>query len=311
MPEIPILPPWLRRGDTIGLVCPAGPVRDVARLRSGIKVMEEMGFKVQLCGPAHPLDGYLAASDEERAANLHKLWNDEQVKAIVAMRGGFGCLRLVERLDWELFARHPKWLVGFSDVTILLNGLLTRSNLVSIHGPVASSLAASDAPSQESLFALLTGRFEERIKLKGMEVLRGGDGQGQLLGGNLTTLAHLLATPWDLQWEGAIVMIEDTNEPLYRLDRMLTQLAISGKLQRLSGLMLGTFDLGEETTANLRLQEALWVRVLELVGPTFPVWGNVPIGHRQRNLALPVGMEVLMDSSAGILHLVPGSVAQT
>ena len=140
--------------------------------------------------------------------------------------------------------------------------------------------------------------------------MRGGNGQGQLIGGNLTTLVHLLATPWDLSWEGAILMIEDTNEPLYRLDRMLTQLALSGKLQQLSGLILGEFDTGEDSIAHLRLQEALWSRVMELVGPGYPVWGNFPIGHRQRNLALPVGMEVVMDSSAGILHLVPGSVAQ-
>lgn len=310
MPESPILPPWLKRGDTIGLVCPAGPVRDIARLRAGIARIEEMGFTVQVCGPAGPVDGYLAACDEERAAHLHTLWSDEQIKAIIAMRGGFGCLRLVERLDWELFARYHKWMVGFSDVTILLNELYTRSNLVSIHGPMASSLAASDTPSQASLFALLTGSFEERIKIKGLEVLRGGNGRGRLIGGNLTTLVHLLATPWDLHWEGTIVMIEDTNESLYRLDRMLTQLALSGKLQRLSGLLLGTFDVGEETTANLRLQEALWSRVLELAGPGYPVWGNVPIGHRHRNLALPVGMEVVMDSASGCLQLLPGTVTR-
>lgn len=310
MPDLPILPPWLKRGDTIGLVCPAGPVRDVARLRAGMVLLEQMGFKVQVCGPAQPLDGYLAASDTERAADLHRLWADEQIKAIIAMRGGFGCLRLMELLDWELFARAPKWLVGFSDITLLLQGLLRRSNLVSVHGPMASSLAFSDTASQQALFALLTGSFEERIKLKGLEVLRGGEGCGRLIGGNLATLVHALATPWDQAWEEAIVVLEDTNEPLYRLDRMLTQLALSGKLQRLSGLILGEFDVGADELANLRLQEALWSRVLELVGPGFPVWGNFPVGHRQRNLSLPLGMEVVMDSSSGTLQLLPGSTAQ-
>lgn len=311
MPEIPILPPWLRRGDTIGLVCPAGPVRDVARLHAGIKFIQEMGFKVQLRGPVEPVDGYLATSDEERAAHFHALWSDEQIKAIIAIRGGFGCLRLVELLDWDLLARNPKWLVGFSDVTLLLQGLLSRAQMVSIHGPVATSLAASDDTSRISLFALLTGSFEERIRPKGLEILRGGNGQGQLIGGNLTTLVHLLSTPWDMSWEGAILMIEDTNEPLYRLDRMLTQLALSGKLLQLSGLILGEFDTGEDSIAHLRLQEALWSRVMELVGPGYPVWGNFPIGHRQRNLALPVGMEVVMDSSSGSMQLLPASVAQT
>lgn len=311
MPDIPILPPWLKRGDLIGLVCPAGPVRDVARLQAGIAHIEQMGFKVQLYGPTQPVDGYLAGSDGERAANLHRLWSDEHIKAIMAMRGGFGCLRLVELLDWQLFTRTPKWLVGFSDITLLLNGLLHRSHLVSIHGPVASSLASSDETSQHALFALLTGNFEERIRPKGLEILRGGEGRGRLIGGNLTTLVHALATPWDFDWQGTIMLFEDTNEPLYRLDRLLTQLALGGKLQHLSGLILGEFDTGADSVANLRLQEALWSRVLELVGPSFPVWGNFPVGHRQRNLPLPLGMEVMMDSSSGTLQLLPGSTAQS
>lgn len=309
MPEQLIRPPWLRRGDTIGLFCPAGPVRDPAGLQAGIKRIEDLGFAVKLRGPVAPVDGYLAAGDSQRAGNLHALWSDEEVKAILAVRGGYGCLRMVEMLDWDLFRRHPKWLVGFSDVTILLQGLRERANLVSIHGPVASSLMRSDEASQNALFSLLTGAYEERLKSKGLEMLRGGNGRGRLIGGNLTTLVHLLATPWDCSWEGAVVVMEDTNEPLYRLDRMLTQLALSGKLQRLAGLILGEFDQGEEGLTNLRLQEGLWSRVMELVGPGYPVWAGFPVGHRQRNLALPLGMEVEMDSATGSLHLITGSVA--
>jgi len=308
MAEQPIRPPWLRRGDTIGLFCPAGPVRDVARLQDGIKRIEDLGFRTKICGPVEPVDGYLAATDSQRAANLHTLWSDETVQAILAIRGGFGCLRMVEALDWELFQRTPKWLIGFSDVTILLQGLLSRSNLVSIHGPVASSLTRSDEASLHALFALLTGTFDERLKDKGVEILRGGKCRGRLIGGNLTTLVHLLATPWDCTWEDKILLLEDTNEPLYRLDRMLTQLAHTGKLRKLGGLILGEFDQGEDSLINLRLQEALWMRTLELVGPDFPIWGGFPVGHRQRNLALPLGMEVEMDSASGHLHLISASV---
>lgn len=309
MPDQPVRPPWLRRGDAIGLFCPAGPVRDPSSLQAGINRIQDLGFVVKLRGPVVPVDGYLAASDTQRAANLHALWSDEEIKAILAVRGGFGCLRLVELLDWELFRRHPKWLIGFSDVTILLQGLRERANLVSIHGPVAGSLMRSDEASQVSLFSLLTGDCEERLKIKGLEILRGGNSRGQLIGGNLTTLVHLLATPWDSAWEGKILLLEDTNEPLYRLDRMLTQLALSDKLERLAGMILGDFDQGGDTLANLRLQEALWSRVMELVGPGYPVWGGFPVGHRQRNLALPLGMEIEMDSAAGQLHLVPSSVS--
>ena len=307
MPERPILPPRLRRGDTIGLVCPAGPVREVARLQAGIRLIVDQGFAVKLSGPVEPREGYLADTDEQRAAHLHRLWADEEVRAILAVRGGYGCLRLAGLLDWELLARTPKWLIGFSDVTLLLNTLFHRCGLVSVHGPVATSLAKSDARSQASLFTLLTGTVEERIRPRGVEVLRGGTGRGVLVGGNLTTLVHSLGTPWDHSWDGCLLLLEDTNEPLYRLDRMLTQLALAGRFERLAGLILGDFDLaGTDSLAGLRLREAVWARVLELVGPGFPVWAEFPSGHRTANLALPMGMEAVMDE--GVLRFLPGSV---
>lgn len=307
MHKRPILPPRLKRGDTIGLVCPAGPVRDVEQLQAGIRLIVEQGFKVKLSGPAEPCEGYLADTDEQRAAHLHRLWADEEVRAILAIRGGFGCLRLADLLDWDLFARQPKWLVGFSDVTILLNSLYHRSALVAVHGPMGSSLARSDEQSMISLFALLTGRMEERIRPRGLEVLRSGTGQGPLVGGNLTTLVHLLGTPWDNRWDGCILVLEDTNEPLYRLDRMLTQLAQAGRFEQLAGLVLGDFDLdGGNGVADLRLREAVWARVLELLPPGFPVWADFPCGHRTANLALPIGMEAVMEE--GTLRFLPGSV---
>lgn len=309
MGDRPVLPPRLRRGETIGLFCPAGPVRDVQLLQAGMQLIEEMGFAVKVCGQAMPGAGYLADTDARRAANLHELWSDEEVRAIVAIRGGYGCLRMAGHLDWELFRRQPKFLAGFSDVTLLLNGLLDRARLVSIHGPMVTTLAKNDDQSLVSLFALLTGGFEERIRPRNLEVLRGGTGSGRLVGGNLTTLVHLLATPWEGHWEGCILLLEDTNEPLYRLDRMLTQLALAGKLGRLAGVLLGDFDAGGgDRLASLRLQEAIWSRVMELVGPGCPVWANFPSGHRESNLALPIGMEAVMDSGNGTLHLLADSV---
>ena len=304
----PILPPRLRRGDTIGLFCPAGPVRDAERLRAGIRLIEDLGFAVKIQGPATPADGYLADSDEQRAAHLHELWHDEEIKAIAAIRGGYGCLRMIELLDWDLFRRHPKFLVGFSDVTALLNILVDRAGLVAVHGPMAATLARSDEQSRASLFALLTGTFEERLKPKGVEILRGGTGRGRLVGGNLTTLVHLLATPWECSWDGCILVLEDTGEPLCRLDRMLTHLALAGRLQRLAGLVLGDFDLGHDDLANVRLQEAVWTRVLELAPPGYPIWARFPVGHRQRNLALPIGMEAVLESDTGTLALLAASV---
>jgi len=309
MTDQPILPPRLKRGDTLGLICPAGPVRDPQRLQAGVRLIEDLGFAVKVRGAVEPKDGYLADSDARRIENLHALWSDDEVRAIVAIRGGYGCLRLIAQLDWEMFRRHPKLLVGFSDVTVLLNGLFRQAGLVSLHGPMAASLAGSDERSIASLFSLLTGDFSEEIKLREVEILRGGTGRGRLVGGNLTTLVHLLGTPWDFSWDGCLLLLEDTGESLYRLDRMLTQLALAGRLERLAGLLLGTFDAGNgNRVATLRLQEDVWTRVMELVGPGFPVWADFPAGHQGKNLALPIGMEAVMDSGAGILRLLPDSV---
>jgi muramoyltetrapeptide carboxypeptidase len=170
-------------------------------------------------------------------------------------------------------------------------------------------LTRSDEESATALFSLLTGNIVESIRPHGLEILRGGTSRGRLVGGNLTSLVHLLATPWDSPWDDCILLLEDTNEPLYRLDRMLTQLALAGRLDRLAGLLLGAFDSGrDDKAANHRLQEGVWARVMELAGPGYPVWAGFPVGHRERNLALPIGMEAVMNSSAGTIVFKPDSV---
>lgn len=302
-----VFPPRLRKGDTIGLFCPSGPVRDIKSLQAGIRLIEHLGFAVKLCGQHTANKGYLADTDEQRAAHLHALWSDAAVKALLSIRGGYGCLRMIGLLDWELFRQQPKLLVGFSDVTVLLNALINQVGILAIHGPMATTLTRSGEQGIASLFGLLTGDFDEQIKVKGLEILRGGIGRGRLVGGNLTTLVHLLASPWESTWDGCILVLEDTGEAVYRLDRILTHLALAGRLDRLAGLILGDFDLGDEPLTNLRLQESVWSRVLELAPPGYPIWARFPVGHRARNLALPLGMDAIM-ASDGVLHLLTDSV---
>lgn len=308
----PLLPPRLRKGDTIGLFCPAGPVRDKSLVEKGIQLITNMGFLVKLGGRLDCGHDYLAATDEERAQALHNLWADDSIKALMAIRGGFGCLRLISRIDTSLIKRHPKLLIGFSDVSVLLTGLLSEANQISIHGPSVSTLARLDKASIGALFSLITGAFSEQVKPDGLEILRPGTVRGQLVGGNLTTLVHLMGTRWDMSWDGRILFIEDTGESLYRLDRMMTQLKLAGRLDSLAGLILGTFDLGgDDRLEMLRLQEGFWERVLELIdGLAYPVWANYPIGHQQRNHSLPVGLEATMDSDIGRLVLHPESAIQ-
>lgn len=281
-------------------------------LQGGMELLTEAGFQVHCEGDMAIREGeYLAAPDAARAAALHRLWADEHIKAVMAVRGGYGCLRLAPLLDMALLQRHSKWLIGFSDLTLLLNHLHQQSALVTLHGPMAASLSCCRREDQHQLFSFLTGTFEANLRIPGLEIIRDGKGQGRLVGGNLATLVHCLGTPWDACWDGCILLLEDTGEYLYRLDRMLTQLQQAGRFDRLAGLLLGDFDTGtENSTADLRLQEQVWQRVLELMPPGFPIWANVPFGHRGRNMPLPLGMPALMDSSSGRLTLLTNSLSR-
>lgn len=303
------IPPVLRRGDTIGIFCPSGPVRNEALMEEGIRLLCDMGFQVKLQGRTQSGHAWLADSDAARADALNSLWFDPEIRVILAIRGGFGCLRLLPLLDLDALASQPKLLAGFSDVTVLLNVLSQQAGVLGIHGPVLASLLRSDQESMHSLLHMLGGVFPRFIKSSGLEILRPGsgyEGRGRLMGGNLCSLVHLLGTPWDLDYTGRILLLEDTNEPMYRLDRMLTHLNLAGRLNGLAGLILGDFDTGGDNhNDNLRLREAVWQRVLELAPPGFPIWAGFPFGHGRVNQALPLGMEAIMHSNQGTLELFP------
>ncbi|GBE51840.1 putative murein peptide carboxypeptidase [bacterium BMS3Bbin14] len=303
-PKRTIIPPPLKPGDCIGLFSPAGPARDPGRVTDGIRLLRDRGFRVKSSWEPASRNDYLAASDEVRLNEFHRLWADDEVHALMAIRGGYGCLRIVGRIDMKVLAKRPKMVIGFSDITVLLNIICQQTGMITIHGPVVTSLARSDKESVQHFFSLLTGGIPECFKPVQLEILRSGTASGVVRGGNLTTLVHLLGTPWEIAWDNALLVLEDTGEAMYRLDRMLTQLHQAGKLRRLAGLILGTFDPGnEDTFAKLRLQHQVWERVLELTEEfAYPVWGCFPVGHGQRNYSLPIGMEATMDGVTGHLR---------
>jgi muramoyltetrapeptide carboxypeptidase len=304
-----LLPPRLQPGDTVGIIHPAGPIRDEEGFAKGLQVLRDWGLHVRCQPPERSGPDYLAADDQQRLAELHRLWADQEVKALIAARGGYGCLRLISNLDWDFLCRRPKWLIGFSDLTVLLNSVTARCGFVTLHGPMISTLALAraDRLSLERLREVLAGQFLPCTRPAGLEILRGGLAQGRLLGGNLTTLCHLLGTPQQPQTEGCILFLEDTAEPLYKIDRMLTHLACAGLFNKLNGLIIGLFDLGhDDRLETLRLNEQVWQRVLELTeAGSFPIWGGFPVGHQQENFALPIGMEAVMDSFSGSLEFLP------
>lgn len=291
-----IRPPLLRKDDIIGLAAPAGPIREEV-LRQGLDLLRASGVKVVKYAPdicRH--ENYLAGSDRRRLEELHQLWDDDEVRVILAVRGGYGCARLLSGLDFELIRRKPKILVGFSDLTILLNVIQQRTGLVTFHGPMLSTLVRDGKPSLLAMLNELTVHGREDLAIKGLEVLREGKAEGRLIGGNLTCLTQLLATPYEPEWDGAILLLEDVNESAYRVDRLLTQLSLAGRLDRVAGIILGEFlDSDTHPIADLEL---VWQRTLALTREEIPVWANFPSGHGPRNLLLPIGRPVRLEDRA-------------
>ena len=292
-----ILPPRLKRGDTIGLAAPAGPVRDREKFATGVRLIREMGFEVKFAGDIFRSDGYLAGGDARRAEEFNTLWADPEVKGVLAARGGYGSLRMVDGIDMALIRRQPKILAGFSDITVLHTAVRKATGLVTFHTPTVSTLVESPHDAVTSLFATLTAhRPPEPIRPAGLEIIAGGNGRGVLLGGNLTNLVHLVGTPHELGWQGALLFVEDVGEAAYRIDRMLTHLKAAGRLDGLAGLLLGSFTGCDDL-------ELVWTRAGQLLADSaIPVWAGMPVGHIPRNLTLPLGIEAEMDGATGTLR---------
>lgn len=298
-----IYPPPIDKGDTIGLVAPAGSLINKENFSSGLKLLEQKGFQVKYNKKQLNAKGYLAGSDQDRADEFNRLWSDPEVKALVAVRGGYGCLRMLDLIDMKQIRKTPKILIGFSDLTILLNAIHQKTRLVTFHGPVVTTLASIDKKSEKSFFNVLSDKTPDKIKPSNLKIVKEGKAKGVLLGGNLATIVHTIGTPYEIAWDDTILFIEDVGEPPYRLDRMLTHLDKAGRLQRIKGLILGTFT-DEERKEKALLQNTVRTRILDLLkDKAIPIWDNFPIGHSRRNLTLPVGIKVHMDSSAGKLIL--------
>jgi muramoyltetrapeptide carboxypeptidase len=301
-----ILPASLEHGDTIGIVAPAGQLLSKQLFYDGLRIIREMGFEVKFPRELWPGGGYVADSDERRADELHTLFADTEVKAIIAARGGFGSLRILPRLDIIKICSNAKFLVGFSDITVLQNYLFQSGNLISLQGPTICSLATADASSHERLYRSLTGGWAKSIELSNLEIIQDGPVvEGELVGGNLASLVSMLGTPFDCSWDGRIVFLEDTNEPLYKIDRMITQLELAGKFSNVKAIILGDFSFTghDDRILQLRYLEAIWTRFLDVIkGREIPVWANFTSGHCPVNFTFPVGATVQLDNKKRSVH---------
>lgn len=289
-----ILPPFLRPGDTIGIVAPASwfPYKELA---DGIHILRDVWHLNVLEGQSlHVTDGPFAGSDELRRADLQRFFDDPNVRAVLAARGGYGCYRIADDLDLTSLQTNPKWLIGFSDVTVLLS-LLYNQGIMSLHGLMPRQFGDPDrADSLESVRRWLFGEYPSHYTVPVHPLNRSGQATGPLVGGNLTMLINSVDTPTDLDFSGKILFIEDIDETLFSLDRMMLQLRRSGRLVNLAGLVVGQFT-DMRTNLSLPFGKNAYEIIADAVsGYSFPVLYDFPAGHVTYNLALPIGSTVAL-----------------
>ncbi|UFH55713.1 LD-carboxypeptidase [Spirosoma sp. KNUC1025] len=290
-----IFPPFLRPGDTVGIVSPASWFA-YDELAEGLHILRNIWKLNVVEGQSlHAMDGPFAGSDNLRRADLQRFFDDSTVRAVFAARGGYGCYRIADGLDLTALRIHPKWLVGFSDVTVLLS-LLQRHDIVSLHGLMPRQFGDPDrAESLESVRQWLFGDFPAQYTVPTHALNRRGRATGPLIGGNLTMLINSLDTPTDVDFSGKILFIEDIDETLFSLDRMMRQLQRAGRLANLAGLVVGQFT---DMRDNLSLpfgQDSFHIIAEIVSGYDFPVLFDFPAGHVTYNLALPIGHIVQLD----------------
>lgn len=298
-----VKPRALRPGGTIGIAAPAAAV-DPERLAAGEELWRRAGFTVVRRGDVLARHRYLAGGDARRAAEWMALVADPAVDAIVCARGGYGSPRILDRLDAAAVRRARKPVVGFSDLTALLLWQRRAAGLVGFHGPMLDRGGELRGEEMDALVAALTGAGPARTVWKGTEG-GGGRAEGRLTGGSLTMVAASLGTPWEIDARGAILLLEDTGERPYRIDRLLAQLRAAGKLARLAGIGLGRFDQCDEPNGSVTAAEVLRETVDELGVP----WvAGLPFGHGAPNLPWPMGVRARVDGARAELHVLERGV---
>ena len=264
-------------------------------------VVESMGYQVKISDHLFRRHGYLAGSDTERAELLMKLFADESVKAIFCARGGFGSMKLLPLLDFEAIRAKPKILVGFSDITALLIAIFNNCRMVTFHGPLVTTLKKDNGKSCSALIGAISSSTPLLLKSSEPVVLSPGQASGTLVGGNLTSLCHLVGTPYEPHLDGRLLFLEDQQEAPYRIDRMLCQLHLSRHLDGVAGVILGSF----EACGSL---EDVYAIVKEIFHTRIPILGGFELGHGTHNLTVPIGLEAKMDTEDGSLRFAEPAV---
>jgi muramoyltetrapeptide carboxypeptidase len=289
-------------GEQIGILAPGSPVHSEAELEKAVLNLSSLGYPVVLGPTVTPRDGYLAGDDIFRQQDLEKMWRDKNIAAIWCLRGGFGCLRLLNRLNYGYFAKTPKALIGFSDITALELAVWAKEKLVTFHGPVLTELQSEF--SRKCAWRMLSGELKsgdgfELRSVDAVTVLRNGAAEGILLGGNLATMSSLIGTGYLPDFRGVVLFIEEVGEAAYRIDRMLTQLTLNGIFDEILGIMIGRcIPVEGETEAEL-------IRVIDekFHNLQCPIGYGFPIGHLPEQWTVPQGIKVSLDLVQGEITL--------
>ncbi|MFZ2489904.1 MAG: LD-carboxypeptidase [Thermoanaerobaculia bacterium] len=312
----PILKPRkLEQGDAVAMIVPASMVFEADHVDRGREQLEALGYRVKVGAAAKARHGNLAGTDQQRADDVNRFFADPEVKAVVAYSGGWGTPRLLPLLDYDLIRKNPKVLIGFSDITGLLNAVHRMTGLVTFHGPNADSLYEPYTLSNYRRVVMSTEpigilanpakRDDELIDRQNRIVtLREGVATGRLVGGNLTLVAATIGSPYEIETDGAILFLEDTHEELYRIDRMLTQLWLAKKLDRLAGFIFGRCTDCPISGPSLSMGEILRERFSHVPS----IWG-LSFGHIEKKLTMPIGLPATLDATAKTLTIAEAAVS--
>lgn len=283
------IPPYLKKGDLIGITCPGGYMAK-EKVQTCIETLYQWGYRVKI---GKTVGGgsatYFSGTDEERLEDLQQMLDDNQIRAILCGRGGYGTGRIIDRLDFNRFKKHPKWVIGFSDITVLHCHIHNNFNISTLHAPMAAAFN-EEGYKNEYVLSLKRALSGKKIKYSCAPhpFNRTGLGSGPLVGGNLSLLVNLIGTPSDLKTRGKILFIEEVGEYLYSADRMIHHLKRSGKLERLAGLIIGGFTNMKDTERPFgeSVQESIYHLIADY---KYPVCMDFPVSHDKENYALKTG----------------------
>lgn len=287
------IPPYLKKGDTIGIVCPSG-FMPKEKAATCVQVLQDWGYRVKLGNTLGNQFHYFSGTDEERLADLQTMLDDTEINAILCGRGGYGMSRIIDGLNFNRFKKNPKWLIGFSDITVLHAHVYTKLKTASLHAPMAA--AFNDGAYENEFVQSLRKALKGVIANYSCEphlLNRTGKAEGELVGGNLSLVAHLIGSVSAFQTNGKILFLEDVGEYIYNIDRMMIQLKRSGLLQSLAGLVIGGFTDMKDTTTPFG-SDVLTIIHSHIKEYNFPVCFDFPVSHEKNNYALKVGVKHLL-----------------